>query len=138
MKMGAKLATGEAPVIAEGALDEGGRAGHDLCAEAEPAVVASHGSLDPGPGELQHPADIGGSDEVPGGTEDVRAKNLPEVNGAFDNGIRGPRSRAKRESPLGGSVLLSLHRSEPCDETRDASVPRPGDPLVSESQICYI
>jgi hypothetical protein len=87
LEMSAELATGETPVVPEGALDDTGRAGHDVRIQAHPAIVGGHDPVDPGPGELQHPSYIGWGDEVPGGAQEVSAEDASPIHGALDGGI---------------------------------------------------
>jgi hypothetical protein len=135
VEMGAELAAGQIPVLAQSLLDDTGGASHGAWIQAELAVVGGHPAVYLGCGEIQHPLDVGSADKVPGGTEDVSAEDSSPVDGALDGSVgRAPR-RAKSESPLGRPILLRLHRSEPGDHILHPTPARPRDPLVLESQV---
>ncbi len=69
--MGTELSASQILVRSEGALDDIHRAGHHVRAQAELAIVGGHPLGHLRTGEVQHPPDVGGSDEVPGRRKDV-------------------------------------------------------------------
>src|SRR5690606_32615016 len=71
--------------------------------------------------ELDEPAGVVGTQEVPRGAQHVRADHLPAVAGRGGPGRAGPcvRPHPPREAPQRGLELLALHRDEVPDRARD-------------------
>ena len=133
LEVSAKLPASEIPMLAQRALDDIGGANHQVGVETKQPVVGRHGAMHVRRGELQHPADVGRRDEVPGGAEDVGAEDLSLVDGPVQRRVGGPGRQAEAERPLGRTVLLGLHRSQPGDQLLRTARTGSRDPLVMES-----
>jgi hypothetical protein len=107
--MRSQLQPGQILAVPERALDDSGSASQHAGVQPELPVVGGHGSLHLGRGELQHPADVGWSDEVPGGTEQVGPENGAPVNRPGDGFVGHPWRHAQAERPFGRPVFLGLH-----------------------------
>jgi hypothetical protein len=83
-------------------------------------------------GERQQPADIGGRDEMPGGTQDVGAQDGAVVKRPVEAGVGGA-GQALGQRPLGAEVVLRLHRAQPGDEGGGVGEFRAGELLVVEA-----
>jgi hypothetical protein len=83
----AKIAAREVRTIAEDALEDGGGARAQASVEFQPAEVMRHDATDARRGELEHPADVVASHEVPRRPHDMRAQQSSCVDGASDVGV---------------------------------------------------
>jgi hypothetical protein len=70
--------------------------------------------MDPRRGEIQHPADVGRCNEMPGRPHDVGAQDAPFSKCPVCSGIRQS-VRALGERPFCARILLSLDGAQPSD-----------------------
>ena len=80
--------------------------------QPELAVVRRHRGFDAWAGEREHPADVGGSHEMPSGPHDVGTENRPFGKRALDGRVGGA-PHPQRKRPFRAGVVLGLDRAQP-------------------------
>src|SRR5204862_2416724 len=87
----------------------------DRLVESQPAFVENSPFLDSRSGQLEHPADVRGSDEMPGRAQHVRPQDAAVRERRLDIAIR-QMGCAQAESPLRRRVVLRLDGAKPGDD----------------------
>ena len=129
-----ELAAGQRVSI-EHSLEDSSRAGSSGDVEALPAEVMGEGLMHARRCQLQHPADVGPGNEVPGRAHHVCTQDLSSVEGSIDLPLGGRLRQSKSEPPLRGAELLRLHRAQPGHEIGGPAMARSCDALIVESQL---
>ena len=119
----------------ERALEDGRGARAKRVVQSELAAVVREDLMDVRRGQLQHPADVRGGDEVPGRPHDVCAQDPPGIEGAVECRLRCRFWQPKTERPLRGAELLRLHRAKPRHDIGRPLVGCSRDALVVKSQV---
>jgi hypothetical protein len=108
----AEVRAGQRVLIRQCRGEEIGSARDGVLIELQLAVPAGQPRQHARRGQLLQPADVLGQDEVPGRAHDVRAQEGAGVESRVKDGL-GRAGDSLPDSPLGGSVVLRLHRAEP-------------------------
>jgi hypothetical protein len=107
------------------ALHEGGR-------DLEPAVVGRHPLAYPGGRELEQPAQVVRTNEVPRRPQHVGAQDLARGEGAFHVG-GGAVSQAEADAPHRARVVLRLDGQQVLDHLRRVAEGGSGDVLAAQA-----
>src|SRR5262245_9105974 len=105
--------------------------------ETELAIIRRHAAVYVGCRELEHPPDVLGCDEVPGGTHDVSTEDAARIERVLHLRVRDPGAEAQAQSPLRRAELLGLHRAKPGHEPRGIAQLVAGDALVRHALLDY-
>src|SRR5262245_62166976 len=93
------------------------------------------GAMDMWCSQLQHPADVRPSDEVPGGTHHVCAKDPACVECTIDHGFSRRHRQSKAERPFCRGDLLCLHRTQPRHDISGLAMGALRDALIVKSLL---
>ena len=129
-----ELAAGQRVSI-EHSLEDSSRAGSSCDVEALPAEVMGEGLMHARRCQLQHPADVGPGNEMPGRAHHVCTQDLSSVEGSIELPLGGRLRQSKTETPLRGAELLRLHRAKPGHEIGGPAMARSSDALIVEPQL---
>ena|SRR5205807_3117774 len=105
--------------------------------EPQLPVVVRHGRFYPGGGQRQHPANVGRRDEVPSGTEHMRADDRAVAQGLLDHRIDGS-AGPHPDGPLRPGVVLRLNRAEPAHDLARLGEDGCQELLMGESPTCNV
>ena len=91
--------------------------------------IVGVGRVHSGRRQGQHPPDVAGRDEMPGGPHEVGAEDRALVEGPVDVGV-GQALRPQAQRPLRPAVVLGLDGAEPRDDVGRPAKPGRAEPWL--------